>query len=196
MTKAKANTENQIITKEQKLAHIAAGTNSTGSHVVPAQDPDVIALETAQLIQTNPNSLDAAGNVQARATAQGFAAAGVADAGTAAPAVAAPTAQIVPTAGVAAPTAQKSYKKLDIPMPDYTPRNKTAMSYPFNTLEVGENFFIGNDEVVNGDAYKAISGTVSNQNRKAAKENTGKFFFAQKNTDESGNSGVVVFRQK
>lgn len=42
--------------------------------------------------------------------------------------------------------------------------------YPFDKLEVGGSFFVGNSEVDKGDAFKTMSATVSSTNRRNSEE--------------------------
>ena len=42
--------------------------------------------------------------------------------------------------------------------------------YPFDKLELGASFFVGNSEVEKGDAFKTMSATVSSTNRRNSEE--------------------------
>lgn len=42
--------------------------------------------------------------------------------------------------------------------------------YPFDKLELGQQFFVGNSEVEKGDAFKTMSATVSSTNRRNSEE--------------------------
>lgn len=42
--------------------------------------------------------------------------------------------------------------------------------YPFEKLELGQQFFVGNSEVEKGDAFKTMSATVSSTNRRNSEE--------------------------
>lgn len=172
------------------LAAVINATNSdVGYEYVVENAPAVKVLIDAGLIEVNPTEagLNADGERQARVTQAGrdYAATGefVAASGDAA-SEAQGGQSFGNTAGgssegsqdTGAAVAKKSKPNVSIskgvPIPGRT-RAPSAAKYPFDSLEIGDSFFIADDEVANGDAYKTMASTISGTNARYS-EDTGK----------------------
>ncbi len=106
-------------------------------------------LVAAGLIQVDTTNLDAQGNALARAT----------DAGN----------QYLNNLNSGEEKGKPMFGIMKgIPIPESQRGNKKGAGapakYPFETMEVGDTFFVGNSQVKNGDASKSLASTVSQQN--------------------------------
>jgi hypothetical protein len=77
--------------------------------------------------------------------------------------------QEVPVENVSEPKKEKSVFKIDdnLPIPTITGRGRKGCSYPFDALQVGQSFFVPNDES-KPNATKAMGSTVSSTNARYA----------------------------
>lgn len=153
-----------------------ASSSEAGCDFVVLKAPATVSLlegvGTGPLIEVNEAMSNEKGEVAARITDAGRAlVAGGADAsGTAegegalnaAPAAAAPVA------------VKKTFViETDVPLVEKT-RQPPAEQYPFDALPVGGSFFVANDDVKSGNAYKTLNSTVNTANERYSK-GTGKF---------------------
>lgn len=67
--------------------------------------------------------------------------------------------------------------------------------YPFDKLEVGSQFFVGNSEVEKGDAFKTMSATVSSTNRRNSEE-TGEVVKVERAKRDDNKQPILVDGKK
>lgn len=112
-------------------------------------------LVAAGMVEINSAVVDAAGNIATRATPQGIESVNT-PAQTAAPA--------------AAPAAKPSFSlETGIALPTVTGRGRTANTYPFDAMEVGQSFFVPNS-AERPNAAKSMASTVSSATARHAVE--------------------------
>lgn len=157
------------------LAAIIAATDANGENTacgyVAASYPAGKALIENNLIELNETMKNDAGETAARPTAIGreYAKTGMiagseagADAGTAGTSGAVDSQK--------APVARKSFAIDDaVPLPPKT-RAPVEQLYPFDQLQVGQSFFVANDDVKSGAAYKTLQSTVNSANGRYSEE--------------------------
>lgn len=132
----------------QKLQELISATASNGHGYVSATDGKPMMEHVPPLIEVNRDQQDGNGNAAARVTpaAQAYLDAHKGNA--------AARGQIV--TGFVAPPAKRRV----------SPNAGAPSKYPFDQLDVGGSFFVGNFEVDKGDAFKTLSATVSSANRR------------------------------
>lgn len=67
--------------------------------------------------------------------------------------------------------------------------------YPFDKLELGQQFFVGNSEVEKGDAFKTMSATVSSTNRRNSQE-TGEVVMVERAKRGDDRKAILVDGKK
>jgi len=149
MAKAKKTETAVVITLAQIVAAGAEGMFTPAAVHAP--------LVEAGMVEINTAVVDAAGNVATRATPKGIEAVNA----TLAAAAGAP----------AAPTAAKPSFSLDtdIAIPAVSGRGRTANTYPFEAMEVGQSFFVPNS-AERPNAAKSMASTVSSATARYAVE--------------------------
>jgi len=113
-------------------------------------------LVEAGMVEINTAVVDAAGNVATRATPKGIETVNAKPAAAAAP---------------AAPSTVKASFSLDtdIAIPAVSGRGRTANTYPFEAMEVGQSFFVPNS-AERPNAAKSMASTVSSATARYAVE--------------------------
>jgi len=149
MAKAKKTEVAAAITLAQIVAAGAEGMFTPAAVHGPLVESGMVEINTAVV--------DAAGNVATRATPKGIEAVNA----TLAAAAGAP----------AAPTAAKPSFSLDtdIAIPAVSGRGRTANTYPFEAMEVGQSFFVPNS-AERPNAAKSMASTVSSATARYAVE--------------------------
>ena len=151
MAKAKKTEVAAAITLAQIVAAGAEGMFTPAAVHGPLVESGMVEINTAVV--------DAAGNVATRATPKGI------ETVNATPQTAAPA------AAPAAPTAAKPSFALDtgIALPSVAGRGRTANTYPFDAMEVGQSFFVPNS-AERPNAAKSMASTVSSATARYAVE--------------------------
>lgn len=67
------------------------------------------------------------------------------------------------------PTVSKFEIEANIPLPTKT-RGTRKSAFPFDALEIGQSFFVPNDNFKSGDAAKSLASTVNNANKQHSEE--------------------------
>jgi hypothetical protein len=132
-------------------AIVTAGAD--GMFVSPTDSAPLVA---AKLVEVNPAVVDASGALATRATPEGIALVNSTNTNGAA---AAPAAASTGTSKFAIDTG--------IEMPASAARGRTATTYPFDALQVGQSFFVPNT-TEKPNAAKSLASTVSSANQRYA----------------------------
>lgn len=130
------------------------------------------------LIEVNPSDIDDNGAALARLTQKGIDGMGTANKNTNAN---------------AAPSASKFALIDNAKLPESRRgfgRTAGVSKYPFAEMNVGQSFFVGNNEVDGGDAVKKLTSTVSNMNNKYRTEVPGQTETKTRTKRGEGNKAV------
>lgn len=149
MAKAKKTQEASVITLAMIVAAGAEGMFTPAAVHAP--------LVAEGLVEINTAVTDAAGSIATRATPKGIEAAAQPAAGT--------------PAAAPAPAAAKPSFSLDdgIELPGISGRGRTANTYPFDAMGVGQSFFVPNS-AERPNAAKSMASTVSSATARYAVE--------------------------
>lgn len=152
------------------LSEIITATDSDGSGFVVMTAPATKQLIDAGFIETNAEITNERGETAARVSEKGrhYATTGEGlETGNAG--------EGNSTSGDTAPAPRRRSFAIDdnVPLVEKV-RAPVAEMYPFGKLEIGQSFFVADDEVKGGSAYKTLSSTVTTANKKYSEE-TGEF---------------------
>lgn len=148
--------------------------NETGRATREVGEP----LVQMGLIEVNPSDIDESGAALARLTQKGIDGMGTANKNTNAN---------------AAPSASKFALIDNAKLPESKRgfgRTAGVSKYPFAEMNVGQSFFVGNNEVDGGDAVKKLTSTVSNMNNKYRTEVPGQTETKTRTKRGEGNKAV------
>lgn len=138
------------------LLTIATATEANGNGFVVASAPATKTLIDNQLIEVNSEITNAEGEIAARIT----------DAGRAELQNGEGEREVVQGSATAS---RKPIIEIEDNVEMETVRTRTRSSqYPFDALEVGQSFFVGDDDVKSGDAFKTLASTVAGANSRYA----------------------------
>jgi hypothetical protein len=155
-----AKAKNVAATVSLNYALLAAIV-AAGAAGMFAPQAEAAPLAAAGFVETNAAAIDPQGNIATRATEAGIAEsakqAGSAPAATGAIAQAAST------------LASKYAIETGVAMPAGPARGRTATTYPFDLLEVGQSFFVPND-AEKPNAAKSLASTVTSANARHSVE--------------------------
>ena len=164
------------------LKALVTATQTVGFGYVSAVDGKPMLQHQPPLIQVDTTEVDGSGNAKARVTE-----AAVSYLASLAARPAGSVQQLgTMVTGFIAPAAKKRGNAAGVGAPS---------KYPFDQLEVGGQFFVGNSEVEKGDAFKTLSATVSSANRKNSEE-TGETHVVKRAKRGEDRKAILVNGQK
>lgn len=123
-------------------------------------------LIEAGLVEVNPTMSNEAGELATRATEKGIATVSKNDTQETAAVAAAATAPAAKSSGFVI--------EANIPVPSISGRGRTGTTYPFDKMDVGQSFFVANDES-KPNAAKSLASTVSSATARYAEVVPGEF---------------------
>lgn len=157
-----------------KLIVEATKAGPTSYHLVTQEEGLPLLKNDPQLIDVN-TQITEGNKAAARATTAGIA-------------------LIDAPALTAAPVAASNFALIGNAVPPKSKRGGgrggAPNKYPFDALEVGISFFVGNDEVASGDAVKSMQSSVASANNRYAQE-TGEIKQATRTKRGPGNKAVL-----
>lgn len=156
-----------VITALKKINETGRATREVGEPLVQMG-----------LIEVNPSDIDESGAALARLTQKGIDGMGTANKNANAN---------------AAPSASKFALIDNAKLPESKRgfgRTAGVSKYPFAEMNVGQSFFVGNNEVDGGDAVKKLTSTVSNMNNKYRTEVPGQTETKTRTKRGEGNKAI------
>lgn len=139
-----------------KLGNIVAATQNPDTGYVHMSEKSVKVLLDAGMVECNTEMTDAQGNPAVRATPEGI-----------------ETMNTTPDNAASEATAaapQTEFVIEDVPLPNITRGGTSASKYPFDTLEIGQSFFVPATEDMPNPG-KSLASTVSSASKRYATKN-------------------------